>query len=64
MLIRVRFWPIKEDVVSTRFACRESWFRLGTFWCDWGCGVAGFGLASHLGVLVDIPTIGIGKNVS
>jgi len=26
--------------------------------------VAGFGLASHLGVLADIPTIGIGKNVS
>ncbi|KAF6158374.1 hypothetical protein GIB67_022454 [Kingdonia uniflora] len=25
-------------------------------------GIAGFGLACHLGVLVDLPTIGIGKN--
>lgn len=24
---------------------------------------AGFGLASHLGVLADLPTIGVGKNV-
>lgn len=24
---------------------------------------AGFGLACHLGVLADLPTIGIGKNV-
>lgn len=29
----------------------------------WSC-TAGFGLASHLGVLADIPTVGIGKNVS
>lgn len=31
-------------------------FLLGAF--------TGFGLACHLGVLVDLPTIGIGKNVS
>jgi deoxyinosine 3'endonuclease (endonuclease V) len=24
---------------------------------------AGFGLACHLGVLADIPTVGVGKNV-
>lgn len=25
---------------------------------------AGFGLACHIGVLADLPTVGVGKNVS